>query len=145
MWSSKTAHPGGMAMKTTFYVLAACLFMISLAGAADNVFDESRVLLCASREAIVCAPAEACEKGTPEEIGAPSFLTVNFAAKEIVGPKRASTIAHLEKNDEQITLYGFEVGMGWTIVISRKTGLMTATLAGQEEAFVIFAACTGSR
>jgi hypothetical protein len=115
---------------------------VASVAAAEDSFDGTKTLLCASIEAIDCTPGDQCEKGLPEEIGAPQFMRIDFAKKEIAGPKRTTGIRQLDKNDEQLTLQGYEVGMGWTIAIDRTTGKMTATLAGGELAFVIFGVCT---
>ncbi len=117
------------------------LLAISPAGAED-VFDGTKPLLCATVEAINCGPGEQCEKGLPEIIGAPQFMRVDFKNKVIIGPKRATEIRLMERNDEQITLQGYELGMGWTLVIDRTAGKMTVTFAKAESAFVVFGACT---
>jgi len=110
--------------------------------AAEDSFDGTKTLLCASIEAIDCTPGEPCEKGLPEEMGAPQFMRIDFTKKEIIGPKRNTAIRQLDKNDEQLMLQGYEVGMGWTLALDRMTGKMTVTLAGGEQAFVIFGVCT---
>jgi hypothetical protein len=123
-------------------MIAIFFLTIAFKAAAEDSFDGTKTLLCASIEAIDCTPGEPCEKGLPEEMGAPQFTRIDFAKKEIAGPKRTTGIRQLDKNDEQLTLQGYEVGMGWTIAIDRTTGKMTATLAGGEQAFVIFGVCT---
>jgi hypothetical protein len=78
----------------------------------------------------------------PESVGAPQFLRIDFGKKEIVGPKRTTQIRSIEKTDEQITLQGFELGMGWALTLDRVTGRATITFAGKDEGFIVFAACT---
>jgi hypothetical protein len=129
-------------MRLFIFMFAAFMLAASGAAAADSMFDGIKPLICASREVVDCTPGETCDKGLPEEMGAPVFLTIDFAKKDITGPKRTSRITLIEKTDAQITLYGFEIGMGWTTVIDRETGRMTATLAGKDQAFIIFGACT---
>jgi hypothetical protein len=58
------------------------------------------------------------------------------------GPKRSAKILFMEKSDEQITMQGFELGMGWTLAIDRATGKAIITFANREEGIVIFGACT---
>ena len=117
------------------------LLAVSMAGAED-VFDGTRPLLCATVEAIDCTPGEQCEKGLPEIIGAPQFMRIDFSKKEIIGPKRTTEIRLMEKSEEQLTLQGYELGMGWTLALDRITGKMTVTFAKAESAFVLFGACT---
>jgi hypothetical protein len=127
--------------------ITACLilFVMLLAVSpvfADDVFDGTKPLLCASIEAIDCGPGEQCEKGIPEEMGAPQFLRIDFAKNEIAGPLRTTKIRSIEKDDAQIVLQGFEIGLGWTLAINRYTGNMKVTFAGGDAAFIIFGACT---
>jgi hypothetical protein len=93
---------------------------VFLAWAAGD-FDGTKTLLCASVEAIGCESGEACEKGLPESIGAPQFMRIDFAKKVIVGPKRTADIRLMEKNDEQITLQGYELDLGWALALDRET------------------------
>lgn len=129
-------------MRLFIGVSAIFFLIVSVAAAAEDSFDGTKPLLCASLEALDCTPGEQCEKGLPEVIGAPQFLRVDFAKKEITGPKRTTAIRQMDKSDEQLTLQGYEVGMGWTLAIDRVTGKMTVTFSGSEQAFVIFGACT---
>ena len=123
-------------------LVAATLLLMVLPLSADEVFDGTRPLLCATIEAIDCAPGEQCERGLPEIIGAPQFMRIDFAKKEVIGPKRSSEILLMHKNDEQLTLQGYELNMGWTLALDRNTGKMTVTFARGESAFVVFGACT---
>jgi len=129
-------------MRLFIGIITMFFLTVSLTAAAEDAFDGTKTLLCASIEALDCTPGESCEKGLPEVIGAPQFLRIDFAKKEITGPKRTTVIRQMDKSDEQLTLQGYEVGMGWTLALDRFTGKMTVTLAGSEQAFVIFGVCT---
>ena len=109
---------------------------------AEDVFDGTKPLLCASIEALDCDPGVACVRGIPEMMGAPQFLRIDFAKNEIAGPQRITKIRSMEKDDDQIVLQGFEIGMGWTMAIDRYTGNMRITFAGGDATFIIFGACT---
>jgi hypothetical protein len=89
-----------------------------------------------------CAPGAACEKGTPEELGAPTFFRIDFTNKALVGPKRTSAIQLVEKIDRQLLLQGTELGFGWTLALDSATGKISATLVDREGAVVLFGACT---
>ena len=123
-------------------IITVLFITVASIAAAEDSFDGTKTLLCASLEAMDCTPGEQCEKGLPEEIGAPQFLRIDFAKKEITGPKRTTVIRQMDKSDEQLTLQGYEVGMGWTLALDRFTGKMTVTFSGSEQAFVIFGVCT---
>lgn len=119
-----------------------CLLLATSAAAAEEIFDGTRTLLCASVEAIDCVSGETCVSGRPEAIGAPQFLRIDFAGQKIIGPKRTTPVLHMEKTEEQFLLQGIELEMGWVFALNRTTGKFSATLTDGEGAFVIFGACT---
>ncbi|MBI5632790.1 MAG: hypothetical protein HZA15_04865 [Nitrospirae bacterium] len=109
---------------------------------AGDVIDGTKPLLCASIEALDCDPGQACDRGIPEIMGAPKFVRIDFAKNEIAGPLRTTKIRSMDKDEDQLVLQGYEVGLGWTIAIDRFTGNMRASFAGWDAAFIIFGACT---
>jgi len=118
------------------------LFVAVSPACAGDVFDGTKPLLCSSIEALDCDPGEVCDRGIPEMMGAPQFLRIDFAKKEIAGPVMTTTIRSMEKDAEQIVLQGYEVGLGWTLALERATGNMRITFAGWDATFIIFGACT---
>ena len=64
-------------------------------------------------------------------IGLPPIWNVNFAASQVATPdaQRTSPIAALELLDAVLVLQGHQKGHGWTMVIERATGHLSATLA----------------
>ncbi|MDA8105169.1 MAG: hypothetical protein M0Z71_07265 [Nitrospiraceae bacterium] len=129
-------------MRTIASIILFGLFVAVSPAAAEDVFDGTKPLLCASIEALDCDPGVACERGIPEIMGAPQFLRIDFAKNEIAGPLRTTKIRSMEKNDAQLVLQGFEIGLGWTLAIDRFTGNMKVTFAGGDSAFIVFGACT---
>lgn len=121
-------------------VLLVCV--MSVPASAEQPFDGVKPLICATIQAVSCSPGEDCERGLPDIIGAPQFFRIDFAKKEVIGPLRTTQIRLMETNNVQITLQGFELGMGWTITLDRATGRTITTLAGREEGFMLFGACT---
>ena len=124
-----------------------CLFILELFVAvspafAGDVFDGTKPLLCATIEALDCDPGTPCERGTPEVMGAPQFLRIDFAKNEIAGPERTTKIRSMDKDDDQIVLQGYEIGLGWTLALDRTTGNMRITLARWDATFIVFGACT---
>lgn len=122
-------------------ILFGLFVAVSPAFAAD-VFDGTKPLLCATIEALDCDPGTACERGTPEVMGAPQFLRIDFAKNEIAGPERTTKIHSVEKDDDQIVLQGYEIGLGWTLALDRTTGNMRITFARWDATFIVFGACT---
>ena len=108
---------------------------------AQEPIDGKTQLIYASVEAINCSRGEPCEKGLPEELGAPQFMRIDFSKKEIIGANVTTPIRLMEMDNDQITLQGFELGMGWTMTIERSTGKTSITLTGKDDTFVIFGTC----
>ena len=141
MWSSKY-DKGELPMRIFLCAVIAVLCVMAVPVYAEQPIDGKKALICATVETINCERGEQCEKSLPEDIGAPQFMRVDFSKKEVIGPKRTTPIRLTEMDDAQITLQGFEVGMGWTIAIVRSTGNMSVTLAGVDRAIVLFGSCT---
>jgi hypothetical protein len=123
-------------------MLILCLLLATSAATAEEIFDGTGTLLCASVEAINCESGETCVSGRPEAIGAPQFLKIDFVGQKIIGSKRTTPVLHMEKTEEQFLLQGIELDMGWVFALDRTTGKFSATLTDGEGAFVIFGACT---
>ena len=128
-------------MKVVLCAIVIALCTMSAPVFAEKAIDGKAMLICATVEAISCQRGEPCEKGLAEDIGAPQFMRIDFVKKEVIGPKRTSPIRQMDMNDTQITLQGFELGMGWTMAIDRSTGNSSITLVRIDEAFVVFGAC----
>ena len=123
-------------------MLVLIFLLMTSSAIAEELFDGTKTLLCASVEAMDCVSGESCVRGLPEVIGAPQFLRIDFAGKKIIGPKHTTAILKMEKEEGQILLQGIELNMGWVFALNQTTGRFTATLADEEGAFVIFGACT---
>lgn len=112
----------------------------SVASAGD--FDGSKQLLCATIDALDCSAGEACSKGRPKEIGAPAFMRVDFAKKQIIGTQRASPIRFMEKTGESLMMQGTELGYAWTMALDQEDGEMSVSLVDSNGVFVLFGSCT---
>jgi hypothetical protein len=121
--------------------LAAIFFLTSaLAWAGD--FDGSKTLVCATMEAHECDPGLACERARPTDVGAPRFLSIDFARKTIAGPVRSTPIVSMTKGPNQILMQGTELGYAWTVALDTGDGEITMMLANRDDALVIFGDCT---
>ncbi|NJD55092.1 MAG: hypothetical protein FIA94_01660 [Nitrospirae bacterium] len=118
------------------------LFVTVSPAFAGDVLDGTKPLLCASIEVLDCDPGTECERGIPEVMGAPQFLRIDFAKNEISGPERTTKIRSMEKDDDQIVLQGYELGLGWTLALDLGTGKMRITFARWDASFIVFGACT---
>jgi hypothetical protein len=129
-------------MRILALLVCGVLLALGALPASAGDFDGSKLLICAPAEAMDCAAGEACERSTPDQVGAPAFIRVDVGKKAVIGPKRTSTIQFVEKTDDQLLLLGTELGYGWTLVLDQETGKMSLTLVNRDGAFVLFGACT---
>jgi hypothetical protein len=118
----------------------ALLLATSTAQAGD--FDGSKNLICAPVEASDCVAVDGCTKTVPSEVGAPSFIRIDFGQQAMVGPKRVSPIKLTEKGEQQLLLMGTELGYGWTFALDQASGEMTVTMTTSGGSFVLFGSCT---
>ncbi len=137
MWSSDRETSVKLTMNIA---VVACLLTGATAWGAD--FDGSKPLICAPVEVNECAAGDACQRTTPREAGAPTFIRIDFQRKAVIGPKRTAAIQLMETSETQLLLMGVELGFGWTLALDQESGDMAATLADREGVFVFFGSCT---
>jgi hypothetical protein len=106
--------------------------------------DGSQPLVCDLVEAAQCDGVAKCTDVTLEQIHLPPVWQVDFTASQIATPdaERTSPIAAVEVLEAVLVLQGHQRGHGWTMVIDRGTGHLSAALAGAEGAYVLAGACT---
>jgi hypothetical protein len=114
------------------------------ANARAEAFDGSTPLVCGFAEAAQCDGAATCTDVTVEQIDLPPIVHVDFAGSRLAAPddERTSPIAAVEALDAVLVLQGHQNGRGWTMVIDRATGRLSATLADAEGAFVLAGVCS---
>jgi len=132
---------GARSMRTYVVACAVALAGICIIPAHGADFDGSRLLICANVEASDCSPGQTCTRQRPDDIGAPTFLRIDFNRKMIVGPKRTTEITFMERDGGQILLQGTDLGYAWTIALDTGSGKMAATLADRLGAIVLFGSC----
>ena len=127
--------------KLFFLVLGAgALFA---ANAAAEGLDASRPLSCDLTEATQCDGAAKCIPVTFEQINLPPVIEVDFSESQIntEDGERRSPIASVETLDAVLLLQGHQSGRGWTLVIERATGALSAALADAEGGMMVTGAC----
>jgi hypothetical protein len=129
-------------MRTAVGVTLAMAVTAGAPAALAGDFDGSSPLICAAVQAMDCVVGEECVRGLAADIGAPTFMRIDFERKTVIGPKRSSPVHFMEASGEQLLLQGTELGFGWTIAIDQSDGSMSATLVDHGGAFVLFGACT---
>jgi hypothetical protein len=132
-------------------VIGACSLPFSVHAAS---IDGSQNLLCSPQLVIECGPDGKCEQAMPASVNLPNFFQIDFSAKELSAiteseNKRTSKIKSMELLDGKLFLQGADDGMegvrdglAWSISISQDTGRMVFSASGENEAFVIYGACT---
>mgnify|MGYP001828897809 CR=1 FL=1 len=132
--------------KLGMFILALCLCMTSIQPAAAQL-EGSEALLCAVGQITECDADGKCHPVTTEMAMIPRFLKINFEQKTISATEESnrtdvSVLKNVERVDGRLIIQGAENGRGWTLVISEKTGKMSATVSDENVGFVVFGACT---
>jgi hypothetical protein len=129
-------------MTNSIRIGIAALGLVALCNSMAADFDGSKLLICAPVVALDCTAGAPCQGGTPEEIGAPPFLRIDFGKKLVIGKQRSAPIALVEKSESQVLIQGTELGYGWAIAIDQQGGRMSASLTDREGVFILFGECT---
>jgi hypothetical protein len=119
--------------------LIACL---PLGAAMAGDFDGSKLLLCATAEALDCSSGAECTKGLPGDFSLPTFLRVDISKKTVAGPKTTTQITVMEKSEKEILLGGSELGYAWTIAVDSEDGSMSGSITNRSGVYVFFGECT---
>ncbi|MGH7287650.1 MAG: hypothetical protein ACREI8_06485 [Myxococcota bacterium] len=130
-------------MKPIALLFVSTLLLLPFALRAETL-DGTKSLRCALSEAAECDEAAECSDVTLEQIEMPGAWRVDFAAKQLVSTdgQRTSPIHALETLDAMLVLQGHQNGRGWTLVVERATGHLTATIATVEGAFILAGGCS---
>ncbi len=128
------------------WLAVAVLGIASTAVLADDLTGNQK-FLCTASQTTVCWSDGDCETGPPWNWDVPQFIEVDLAQKRLSttkasGQNRATTIAHLRREDGELVLQGYENGRAFSIVIDEKSGYMTAAVAVHDLAATVFGACT---
>ena len=101
-------------------------------------------LSCVLAEAAECDELAECSDVTLEQIELPGAWRIDFAAKQLVSTdgQRTSPIHAVEALDAVVVLQGHQNGRGWTMVLERATGRLSATIATVEGAFILAGGCS---
>ena len=138
-----------------FYILSASFSVTLLSFNTQAAsFNGSLNLLCAPQVAIECGPDGSCEQAMAASVNLPSFFQIDFTAKTLTAiteseDKRSSKIKTMEFLDNKLFLQGADDGvedvrdgLAWSMSIDQDSGRMVITASGENEAFVVFGACT---
>ena len=129
-------------MRFSSQVLAVTLAFTAFSAMAVD-FDGSKPLICAAMEANDCAAgAASCQRGLAESVNVPPFIRLDFAKKTMSAGERSSPIVRQAREGGMLMMQGFENYRAWSITINETTGKLVGAIAGDQEGFVVFGACT---
>ena len=130
-------------MKTISLLSILTLSLLPLAALAEGL-DATKPMTCALAEVAECDEMAHCSEVTLEQIDLPGGWRVDFAAKQLVSMdgQRKSPISAVEALETVLVLQGLQNGRGWTMVVERATGHLTATLADLVGVFVLAGGCS---
>lgn len=139
-----------MNQKYLAFVLLISLGFFSTAHAKDLTGKES--VLCAMTEVYECVRISGCERVAPQEVGLQTiFLAVDFKKREIraKGADQVTVADRLFEVGDKLVLAGAEAtdwvegrAVGYSLTVTRATGEMVLSSAGDDVAFVVFGNCT---
>jgi hypothetical protein len=122
--------------------LLAAALSVAMAPAIAADFDGSKPLICSAIEANDCAMGVGCLKGLAEDVNVPQFIRLDFTGKTIGARGRTSKMLNHSRAGGMLTMQGIENSRAFSITINEKSGKLVGAIAGDEEGFVIFGACT---
>ncbi len=131
-------------MKRSGYALSIVLLALAPGSSRAEGLDASKPLLCSITEAAECDGVANCTDVTLEQIDLPPLWRVDFAGKQLASKDgtRSSPIATIETLDAALLLQGNQNGRGWTLIVERATGHLSASAADAEGAFALAGSCT---
>ncbi len=127
-------------------ILTGALICLSIPVTASTDADAQK-FICVTLMTFDCGTDGIYNKGAAHSIDVSLFFRIKFADKKVVGilsdgSTRTSDIALINRDDDGIYLYGNQKGRSWSANIVKDSGAMSATVSGDNEAFVIFGRCT---
>ena len=129
-------------MKRFSINLIAAALSAAMAPAVAADFDGSKPLICSAIEANDCAMGVGCAKGLAEDVNVPQFIRFDFNSKTLSARGRTSKMLTHIRAGGMLTIQGIENSRAFSITISENSGNLVGAIAGDEEGFVIFGACT---
>ena len=130
-----------------------CLFCIPFATFAGD-FDGSKPLSGSVSKIIEINPSRVINDVDPDTVGLPRKFLIDFEEKKVRPSKdslirRTSQIKRVEHIENKLILQGVEEGvenvddgLAWSMAISKKSGMVVLSAAGDGVAYVVFGICT---
>ena len=122
---------------------AAVLAFAALAlpcGAAD--FDGTKPFICSVIDTNDCALGTSCIHGIAEDVNLPQFLKIDFAGRQLSARGRTAPIHNATRSNGMLMIQGSQDRRSFSITVAEDTGSLVGAIAGDEEGFIVFGACT---
>jgi hypothetical protein len=128
--------------------LAALLITVGIclaprAAEAAGKYEGAAPFVCVPTAVAECVAEGECRPGTAQSENLPDFFKIDLKAKTVRAEDegKQSPIERVDRQGDEVTLYGSEAGRAWVLMIHEKTGRMSASVTGDGESFVIFGVC----
>jgi hypothetical protein len=130
--------------RSTLTLLLGAALLLAGDGARAEGLDASKPIQCKLNGSAQCDAAASCIEVTLEQIDLADELTLDFENQRISSKDndRTSPIDDVDLLETVLVLQGHQAGRGWTIVIDRTSGHLSAALAETAGAFVISGECS---
>lgn len=117
--------------------------LVSLGTGASADLSESKRIRCNLAASSQCDTDARCIDVTLDQINLGEVLRIDLENAEltVATDDRTSPIGSVETLDTVVVLQGHQNARGWTIVIDRQSGFLSAALADSEGGFVITGTC----
>ena len=119
--------------------LAVAVFSLPC-GAAD--FDGTKPFICSVIDTNDCALGTPCIHGIAEDVNLPQFVKIDFAGRQISARGRTATIQNAMRSNGMLVIQGTQDRRSFSITVAEDSGSLVGAIAGDEEGFVLFGACT---
>ena len=140
-------------MKIEKLKLLALVAGIFAATVAAGEFDGSEPLICSFGQIVECDNGSQCRVVSDDSVDAPDFVKLDFRKKQIVSTTAGEDSPALGINVTDLTTHlvvqdtqgsGEGNALGYSLLIDKSTGRMTAAGAGEDAGFIIFGACASN-
>ena len=142
-----------MDIKTMKLFLLVCLFIIPPPAVAGD-FDGSKPLSGSVSKILEITPSRIKNDVDPDTVGLPRKFLIDFKEKKVRPSKdslirRTSQIQRIDHLENKLVLQGIEEGvegvddgLAWSMAISKRSGRVVLSAAGDGVAYVVFGTCT---
>jgi hypothetical protein len=134
-------------MTRSNHVFLTGLAVLLAAGTASaEPLDTTKALTCTLNGSSQCDAVAACIPVTLEQIDLTDTLLVDFANNQLTSKanERTSPIDDVDVLETVLVVQGHQNGRGWTMVIDRETGHLSAALAEIAGSFVLAGDCAAN-